>query len=284
MTNTARKKRIKTQELSHSVRLAILFCVLVFGLIVFSLVAKLLVVVKKSTFDGNHRFTLVIQQKDNRASVVSFAPVNESVSILRIAGVAEVTDIGKTLEIPIDGTITANFLRPEINGKNIQDTMRLFVMRFPTLQTSLTPIDLARLWLFVQQLSPHTAYEKSLSLGEKNADVRSDLVIDKLSAELFADETIAAEKISVQIINAASVFGLGSRCARFMNNMGGNVVSVTTAETTLPKTTVSYFGKKSYTVFRLEHLLGVTALPMQTPGIADILVTLGKDKENTTVF
>ena len=284
MTNTKRSKRVVMQGGNHSTRLAIIFCGLVFGLILFSLAAKLLVIIKNSTFDGQHRFTIAVHLVGNKASVVSFAPINSSVSILQISGVTDSTRIARMLEAPIDGVVKADFLKEEVNGKNIQDTMRLFVFRFPTLQTSLTPVDLVRLWLFSNQVSKHTAYEKSISFAEKNPAVLNDLVTDKISTELFADETIVQEKVSVQIVNVASVVGLGSRCARLIGNMGGNVVSVETAETTEQETTIQYFGKKTYTVSRLEQLLQITALPMQNPGIADIIVTLGKDKANAEAF
>lgn len=273
------KRNIKGSDTGHSVKLAILFCLLVGGLILISLTAKILVIVKNSMFDGEHRFTVVVEEENASSTIISFSPVNESVSLLRVHGVENISLVGKTIETPIDGQIGSHV---KID-KDVPGLLASLLFRYPSLKTNLTIIDLARLWWFASQLPKHAYSQKAFSL-ENSEGVYSDATIDKLSSQLFADETIAHEKMSVQIVNAAGASGLGSRFARLVNNMGGNVVSVITAENETEKTIIHFYGNKSYTVTRLEKILGVVATPLSEPQIADIIVTIGKDRQNAQGF
>lgn len=283
MTNTKRTKRVQKEQHNYSVRLALLFFALVGGLVFLSLAAKFLVIINKSTFDNQHRFTIVVLPKNtDRADVISFAPKIQSIALLHADGAQDSSHIGRLLEIPIDGTIQTSALQKKATDTNIADVMRGYVFGFAKIKTNLTIIDLVRLWFFALPLPSHAVTQKTLSF-EKTSDL-TDLSIDKVSSGLFADETITQEKISIQIVNATDVAGLGSRFARLAGNMGGNVVSVTTAEKQADSTVVQYYGKKTYTVSRLEKILGVTSAPMQNPAIADIIVTLGKDRGKATAF
>lgn len=272
------KRNIKGLDTGHSVKLAILFSLLVGGLIFLSLIAKFVIVVKNSSFDGEHRFTIVFPHGTNATSILSFSPGEQSVSLLRVNGVGNVATVGKTLEIPVDAQVQSVIA----SGKDIPHTLGAMLLRYPTLKTNLTIIDLARLWWFANQLPRHAFSEEVLSI--ENKEEISDATVDRLSAELFADATIANEKISIQIVNAAGVGGLGSRFARLVGNMGGNVVAVATSDADSEKTTIRFSGKKTYTLTRLEKTLGVTSTPLPEPGIADIIVTLGKDRGNATAF
>ncbi len=274
------KRKKKKPHSGRSIRLAILFCLLVGGLIFFSLLSKLLIIIKNSTFDGEHRFTIVVSSDNKSNTVISFAPKEESVSVLHINGIENSSNIEKIMEIPVDGKVASQYSVQ----KNLPDTLKVFLLRYTSITTNLTIIDLARLWWFSQALPKHAYTEKSLSLASKDFRPLTDIALDKLSAELFTDETIALEKISIQIVNATSVSGLGNRFARLVGNMGGNVISVVTAEKEAAKSSIQYFGEKSYTVIRLEKIIGIVSTPMQNPGLADIIVTIGKDSENATAF
>jgi hypothetical protein len=100
----------------------------------------------------------------------------------------------------------------------------------------------------------------------------------------LTDQEIADENISMEVINATNITGFGQRLSRVLTNMGANIVDVSTAQNTQKRTTIEYFGDKSYTVSRLEKLLGVTATEITTQPIANIVITIGTDKSHTTEF
>lgn len=273
-------KRKKKQTEGHTLRLAITFFVLVGLLLLGSILVKLATVIEKSHFDGTHRFTVEFTTKDKSfAKVVSFAPDTRSISIVTISNGQAVPHIGKFLGVPIDAKVknskeTRLAARQEDVVLELQSLLFTYGSVETTLtpiQSGLTPIDILRLFLFAKEVPNSSVATREISSSLDGAS------IDKISSNLFVDYTLSQENISIQIINATQVSGLGNRLTRLITNMGGNVVSVVSKDESIKQSTISYTTKKTYTLQRLEKVLGFQSKILEEKGIADIILTIGED-------
>ncbi len=102
-----------------------------------------------------------------------------------------------------------------------------------------------------------------------------DASSQKVVTQLLTDQTLYREGYSISVVNAAGVSGLGTQVANLLSHMGGNVVSVTTADKEQETSTISYIGQETYTVKRLQKVLQFPLTKMTTSGLSDIVVTVG---------
>lgn len=258
-------KRKKKKAEGHTLRLAITFFVLVGLLVLGSLVVKLATVVEKSSFDGVHRFTVEFKEKQS-SEVVSFAPDTRSISILKIQDVSPTLSVGKFLGIPIDAKVKNS--RQE---KNVASNLASLLFSYGKVETTLTPIDILRLWIFSREVPSSSVATKEISSSLDGAS------IDKISSSRFVDYTLSQENISIQIVNGTGVSGLGNRLARLITNMGGNVVSVETSDGLIKQSKITYQRKKTYTLEKLIKVLGFPSSFAEEKGIADVVLTVGED-------
>jgi len=277
-----RRKRVK----KDSLLLASLFVSFLFVLFVVSILLKVGTLVKDSRFDSIHRFNLVLSSKDKQvtkdkqAVVISFSPATVSMSELKIAQGIPYTYVGRFLEIPIDGFVLENSTE-DFSSENIADLTKSFVTRYRNLSTNLTFVDMVRLWWFSKFISFH---DITTATFVADPQVSLDLAADNISSQLFGDDAIIKDKESISIRNASDLVGFGNRLARLISNIGGNVVSVETADSEAEKTQIVYSGSKSFTVKKLEKLLSVSAQQTKVNSIADITITLGKDRLSSPPF
>ena len=270
-----------------SLRLFTLFCLLVSVLLLMSLTAKLVALIQKSNFAGNSHFILAVAQKktekpvSKEVTLYSFQPYDQSITVVHVSGISNLQQTGKLLKIPVDGVIASK--EEDISDHPVSEQLRSFFLHYIQEETNLTILDIGRLWVYTKNVPVQNITEKEVSLSRDLAGVDT-LMLDKQMAQLFADERILKEKMSIQIVNAASVNGLGNRLGRMLSNMGGNVVSVITEDTQQTLSEISYTGEKTYTVERLSNVLGYKATSTEKQGISDIVITLGKDSENAQAF
>lgn len=271
----------KKKQTSKNLKIALGFFVLVAILIIGSLTLRFISLIQSSKFDGRHRFTIVLLNAKPGAKVISFAPDNKSISILQIknSSLSNSSQVGKFFKIPIDGDIgTKQYLRDE----KVSAQIKSLLFHYGKLKTHLTVIDLIRLWIFSKNVPEHAIEVDDLStLGP---GLPSDLVVDKLSNRLFSDYTISQERQSIQIINGTGVLGLGNQLGRLIANLGADVVAVNTSEKILENSKISYFGTVSYTLWKLQNVLGFKTVTQKERGISDIIIELGKDSLNNLRF
>lgn len=288
-----RKKPFFNSNVS-SRKIASFFVLCVITLVVASFAIKGIVLVSKSRFDGEHRFTIAIEKaykKPNKEiTIISLEPLSRSVSFVVFPDGAR-TPVGRYLEIPIDGKLRipegfdsnlAKLIATEadISGKDIAGFLFPLLLSYKDVQTDLTVMDIFRVaW-----------YAKSITKNNVNLAVLgptlSENSIDKISSVLFADREIVQENISIQVVNATDVSGLGNRLARFITNMGGTVVSVTSGSVPEEKSMILIRGKRSYTLERLSTVFGfpiesfVSVSPTPTP--PSLLEEDGKEQASNT--
>jgi hypothetical protein len=226
-------------------------------------------IVKTSTFDGAHNFIVSFTGEKN-SRVVVFSPQGKSISIL---DVGSSKDLPSLLEIPIDGRIAVK----DINGK-IPSLLFQSIASLGKPLNNLTVLDAIRLFIFSETVPANNISEKELSPGLNPAQ-QSTLI--SLSVN---DPAIYQENQSIQIINAADIYGIGGKLAALIENIGGNVVLVSTSDKTEQKSKIVYYGNESYTVKKLSKYLGFTTESSNTVGVADVIITIGQDSAGSGKF
>jgi hypothetical protein len=133
---------------------------------------------------------------------------------------------------------------------------------------------------YAKNLPPNKLVIKKLSSSE----LIDDPLLRKLLIEFFSDDLVATENMSIQIVNAAGTSGIAQRLERVLLLKGANVVAVTTAVKKEQRSKIKYFGQESYTLGKVSKLLGyqLEELPKET--IANIVIVIGEDSKNTTLY
>jgi len=265
------RKKAKVEK--HNTKIAILFVIFVCLVILASLIFRVVHVVSQSKFDGNNRFTISISNNKN-LKILSFSPNTRSISVLKLDGNIKNLNVNKFLGIPIDGFVKASFLE---TNREVASLMSNIIFDYRRVETNLTIVDVFRLFLVSKTTSLHDT--SAVVISSSLESVR----IDEIVAKLFNDSEIEKEDQTIEIVNATSVIGLGARLGRLITNMGGKVVQVST-DNLQRNSLILYNGRETYTVRRLSKLLGFKIIQENKQSIANIMIVLGEDSDNSALF
>lgn len=265
-------KKQKQSRLNNT-KIAIVFFVFLTFIIGISLIFKVAAIIRAGQFDDSKRFTLTITNGRN-TEVMSLSPSSKNIVVFKLNNATPPAEAGKLLKIPIDGFIAYASL--DLNQK-INVLFAKAIFNYNRLKTNLTIIDLFKIALFARSIP-----ESSINI--KIARDTNGLALDKIISHLVSDAFIEKDNQTIQIINATAVSGLGNRLARLITNMGGDVIIVATENNLRKKSVISYIDKKTYTVERLQKVLGYEAVREANNAISDITIIIGEDKINSAPF
>ncbi len=246
-----------------SLSIALFFILLVALLVGLSIALKIFLLFKAAKFDGEHQFILELHTPSQK-QLLSFSPDTNTISVLSLKDTPPMS-FGKFLGIPEDGVVTLS---------EPSDSMYVLAQNLlfhPPSHLPLNVIDRLRLFLFVNNLKPTNISESTWAKEEQD---------DKKLSQLFTDHTAYTENLSISLINASGVSGLGNKAAQELSHIGLNVISVTSSQDSKEKSNIVYSGKEGYTTKRLMHILKIEAFPSPSAMVSDITVTLGKDAAN----
>lgn len=257
----------KKKQSGKTIRLAFLFIFLVIVLLAISTLVKTALLFKESKFDGSHKFNVVLASQ-YAYQIISFSPQGKSISILKLDKKIAVKDVSKTLDIPIDGEVVVS---GPVAGNKLTSTLFKATTSFGSELKNLNTIDALKLFLFARGVSSTSIYERPLSSGLSDTQKSTVLLLT------FTDPTIYQESQGIQIINATDEFGLGTKMANFISNMGGNVILVSTADKVSNESSISYYQTPTYTVKKLAQYLGFKLKQSDVKEVADVIIVIGKD-------
>jgi hypothetical protein len=262
----------------RSLKTLLVYVFLVIFLILISFAVKAFFVFQKSLYDGKHHLAIAAVERGSVKEIVAFNPEAKTLSVLELTGDRlSPASLDQTFGFIPDATIQLDENFPV--GKDVSQTLYASIIHFPTLHTDLTLFDVIRLYLFSRDVSEENKIVKEIRLPRQESD------IDKIVSSFFGDETLTFENVSIHVINASSVSGMGKRLERVLNNLGCNVISVSTANTPVAKSTIQYRGEKvSYTVTKLKRLLGFPVSMSSSQARADIVITVGEDSPKAESF
>jgi hypothetical protein len=238
-----------------------------------SLAIRFFTILQRGKYDGIHRITLEIYSKTSQVpiDVVSFDVISKTISTVYISHPVTNNMVSNYLEIPIDGKIQFKTMSNTILTS--PEIMRLLqnVVFTRYESSSITSIDALRLWFFMHS-EPNISLS-SVTISKNTNEIDKDTII----SPLFIDNAIVQEQQTMSIINGTSVTGLGNRLARYIGDMGGNVIEISTADAPILNSTIAYYGTKTYTVDRLQKTLGFQVNKLEKPGISDMIITIGEN-------
>lgn len=265
--------KIKNNSSISNTKIAIIFFVFLALIAGISLIFKIVAIARASQFDDSKRFTLTITNGRN-IEIMSLSPNSKDVAIFKLNDGIKPAEAGRQLAVPIDGFIIQNSLNLD---QKIDSLFISLILDYKKIKTNLTIIDLFKLAMFAKTIPEDSIHVQTIG----NA---SGLALDKIVGHLVSDILIEKDNQTIQIINATVVGGLGNRLARFINNMGGNVIIVATDDSLKSKSTISYNDNKTYTVERLQEVLGYETVKEAGNEVADIKIVIGEDKINSAPF
>ena len=263
------------KENSSNMRLAGLFLMLVLGLIAVSILFKLFLIIKSSSIDGSHRFSVSFLAK-NEVEVISFSPQTHAIAILKIKNLKDSQNLSDFLLYPVDANVSID--SQNLDKLGISSILLKTLFNFNSPNTNLTSFDTLRLLIFSKSVSPASIYETNFS---------SDLSSQEKSyifSNFFQDTAINQENTSIEIVNATSSFGLGARLAALITNIGGNVVLVSTSDNQEETSRIIYSMPTNYTLKKFSSFLQVPIEKTDTKGVADMTIILGRDSLKNLKF
>lgn len=258
----------KSSNKPNSLRTLLLFCSVVLLLIVGSLTLKTINVLRVSRYDGEHRFTIVITG-EKTTQVISLDPKSKKINQLLLPKRIDQNSLVQNLSIPTDAY--ARVTESIVQEKRAEALFKKLLFDFQKKETNATSIDMVRLWLLAK------------SISESDVTTKSASDTDVSFPGFFIDSTIDNENITISIVNASGISGLGTRLEHVIINTGATVVSVTTSPTSKRTSSIAYMDD-SYTLKKLTQLLGFSVTKKTEQGIADILITIGEDNADPKKF
>jgi hypothetical protein len=263
-------------QTSSSLKTVYLYLFIVFICIVISLILKGIFIIQQSKFDPAHHFTLAVTQHNQVKEIISFNPQTPAVWGLIITNNIAYMDLVKKYGITTDGYIQVD--NATFSKSDIISFLWSSIAHTELWKSNITLFDKFRLLLLAKNVTTNNKTIEDITLSDQNPSV--DLTV----INALTDQDIANENISIQIINATEIPGFGQRLGQVLSNLGANVVDVSTAQRIQKKSSLAYFGNESYTLNRIQKLLNLPTTTLSRQGIADIVITIGTDKKNTTEF
>lgn len=260
---------------NKSLRTFFFYFGIVFFFVVISLGIKAFTLLQESRFDREHQFILFLAEGEIVKQIAIFTPVDRKVSVVTLQGVKVTQSTApRILGVLPDGFVSTKF---PLNDLNIPEIIQKIGFSLHSVKTNLTIFDIANLGLAAQRV-------KGGQTNEKLAVTKERETVDSEVKNLFINDTIFSENTSIQIINASKVPGLGSQLERSLKHLGCNIVAVSSSRKQEQLSKIRYFGKKSYTLEKLEKLLDFTLEETNEKMIADITIVIGNDMRDTRAF
>lgn len=258
----------KQSSSGKSTRNILLFSLLTLAIIVLSLIVKILLLFSQSTFDSTHQFVLAVRELPSSAVFLVFAPDKNNITDVTFDGGNKNIDFRSEFSIPEDAEVIMQKGNVVNTPQTILTHLLFHLSSYPHYHINLA--DVFRMYLFTQSIQQNALYYKQVAI---NSPIKEK---DGVIQFAFTDHLLYQQEMSIGILNAADVPGLGTRMAKLIQNIGGNIISVSSADTPVKNSNISYSGKKpSYTAIRLSKIFGYPLVKMQNAAISDIIITLG---------
>ncbi len=271
-----RRKSVRKEK--DSMRMLYIYASVVILLITVSFTIRLFTLFLQSKFDGHQHFSIAVTKNSAVKEVIAFSPQIPSLAVLEVTDAKPVPhqSLAKEYGIATDAHLD---VQDAIDVNNDAGGMLWSaVTHFHSVKTDMTIVDLIRLVLISHDIVSNNKLISEINLAGINPDNNT------LIARVMNDPSITAENVSIQIINASKVSGMGQRLGRVLTNLGGTVVDVTTSYEAKPTSSIQYYGDQTYTLRKVTSLLGFPVTQLQKQTIANIVIILGEDSIKTEKF
>ena len=264
-----KQKQIKTNK---SLQTAVWFFLLVTVFLILGIIVRTSILFLHMHFDRVHAFTLLVTKNAQYAEVIAVMPNKNSLSLAKVHTTVGHENVGKELAIPIDAAISDPMLTQQEQVTTILGRLvKHFAEENPQ---KMNILDAIFLYFQSRRVQLSNIQTVDISLPYIGSDISS----------FFVDDAIYKENMTISIVNASNVSGRGGNLAKLFTDMGGHVISVTTANSTQPHSSIASDNQKSYTVNKIISLLPLQQTPLPSNAVSDIIITIGEDQGYSTVY
>jgi hypothetical protein len=257
----------ENKKVKQKVKLALLVLGLIFLLVIVSNTLKLIANFHKPLTPGlstpkqflwEDKYPINLVLETSTISIISFDPTQKEIKVINLGSLELGTntkkqELKKNLEailgIPIDGYIGldsnfSSYTPLEVVEKLKSNPLEWF-FNLKSISSDLTPKELVNL-----------AFSLSNIRFDKVSEVEIEGELELSIGKNFADTSIRNDQASIAIFNATDIPGLAQKAARVINNLGGNVIIITSiGNSTLEKSYIYSSGDAPiYTKSRLTRI------------------------------
>lgn len=262
---------------NRSIRTFFIYAAIVLGVILISLSVRAYYLFQQSKFDGKQEFVIAFGQDEHVEKIMTFDPDDKSGVVVDLKGEpVRFSSLGRQVSILPNAVVTTNGQVPL--DEDVSHTMQALLFNYYTVKTNLTIFDVIKLFFVSRKPALTTVATTEITVSEDEEENSRGV------ANLFIDDAIFSENVSIQVVNASGISGMGRRLERVLINRGANVVSVTTSRDLAKSSNMQYFGEETYTLKTLKQMLQFPVEIMDREGIADIIITIGEDQKNSSSF
>lgn len=241
-----------------------IFLIIFFVAAVISIIYKSVMLVNQGSFksssynvlyEGSQKYLIHVDSAGKKLIIVKLSDKDD---------VSAKSRVGKSLSLSvlIDGVILAQGRDMKSNPESLFSLSSVLNLMFDNKikYDNINNFDLVKMF-FVANSIPRS--QKHHSSG-----------IETIVGTDFADKKVLDERLSVAVVNASEIDGIGSKMAQVLKSAGYNVVSIDSSESKKSKIIASTFNNAS--LARLENFLMVPNKKINQQ-ITDITVVVGKD-------
>ena len=254
-----RAARTHTSKPSTTLKVAGIFICIVVLLIVFSLCIKVWLLFSKSQFDGQHQYIVHLTDGSDHTHFIFFNPDVPKIEVLAIDG--SITSETILSNIPSDAKLDMIF-----SEDSLQDSIHTTLVKAKNINF----IDKLRLLLFAQTIAKDDIHMTHLKLPVTSSE-------EEDTKNIAVDQSLYKEGVSIAVVNASGFAGLGNTTATMLEEIGANVISVTTADQENETSSLVNTGEATYTLRRLTHIFSINPKMISKQQLATITIILGKD-------
>lgn len=270
-------KSLSAHQENKSLKTFFIYALIVLFFIILSLAIRAYYLIQQSRFDGRNQMVIAVGEDETVKRIISFDPDDRFATVLELQGEpVRFSSIGKQLSILPNATINTKGTIP--SDADLSATMQAVLLNYYTIKTNLTIFDAIRLFFAAQKPALTNGEIKEIFV------TKDDEENYKLLAHTLTDDAIFSENVSIQIVNASGVSGMGRRLERALLSRGGNVVSVATARDVQRSSIIQYGGEETYTLAILKQVLNLPVAKLEKEAIADIVIVIGEDQKNAERF
>ncbi|RJQ24412.1 LytR family transcriptional regulator [Candidatus Parcubacteria bacterium] len=251
-----------------------IFLLIVLFSILFSLVYKGVKLVTESKFWGSYYNLLVVTPDDyfllqiNNSS--GKATLMEAVGLKRKKNDSRF-EICMEIGVPCDGLLVYTNARDAKGFENIVTFTSVVNMIFSKKNYQLenmNTLDLVKVYFYLKSVSDNNFYRFKYDFRKSESLKMYDL---------FKNDLIINDKLSLEIINSTSINGLGTNFSEMLKSAGYSVVFVSSSEEKSLSKIIYRVDGNSVTLKYLRNFLNIPGEYKNESSIADITVILGND-------
>lgn len=275
-------KNKKIKQTSNYVLIKIFMLFFIMALLV-SATMRTINIIENSEFNvdyfnilliGKDVYYLNINKNLSQISVLKFENVDK-----KILNFSKDT-LGVYFGIPIDAVVKYSNSNP-LNINDFFSFSNLYNLSyFPSKnRIGFSRFDILKAFIYCNILNSFEYNIQSYNLKNNNKDTLNQTIYN-----LFKNNRIINDKVSIEVINASDVSGAATKFSQMLKNIGFNVIAVRSSGENSSSKAIIRLDKNNYSALVLEKYLDMSFEFRNEISISDITIIIGNDYASKIIF